>query len=302
MMSSKRVLVTGANGFLGRYICKELRKTHTVETLGRSESTYNCDLGLQEFSFNDSFDLVVHAAGRAHIIPKTDIENRAFHDVNVNGTARLLRALELSSTLPKALVFISSVAVYGLEYGTLISEKSPLGATDPYGRSKIDAENIILAWCERNNVLCSILRLPLLAGTNPPGNLGSMINGIKSGFYFNIACGKAKKSVVLAEDVAKLITKVAAVGGIYNLTDGYDPSFQELASLIADQLNQNRPLNMPLFLATLLGRIGDLIGKPFPLNTNKVKKMTNDLTFDDSKARTLLNWSPSRVIDSFKIQ
>lgn len=301
MKNSKRVLVTGANGFLGSHICAELKKMYTVETLGRAMCTYNYDLRSNAISLDDSFDLVVHAAGKAHNIPKSASEEWEFYDVNVNGTIHLLKALESSSLMPKAFVFISSVAVYGLDFGNLISESSPLIATDPYGASKIEAESVILKWCENNDICCTILRLPLLAGLNPPGNLAAMIKGIKNGFYFNITNGKARRSVVLAEDIAKLIPRVAPVGGIFNLTDRYHPSFQELASLIAAQLNKSRPLNMPFSIATFLGKFGDIVGASFPLNTAKVKKMTYDLTFDDSKATSLLGWHPKRVVDSFKI-
>jgi nucleoside-diphosphate-sugar epimerase len=303
MTHKNKVLLTGANGFLGQYIYKELSETHSIKTLGRANSTYNIDLKLQGFSFdNQYFDLVIHAAGKAHSVPKTADEKQDFYDVNVKGTENLLKALDRLPALPKAFVFISSVAVYGLDCGNSVDEKSRLAATDPYGQSKIKAEDVIINWCEQNNVCCSILRLPLLAGVNPPGNLRSMIKGIKTGFYFNIASGKARKSVVLAEDVAKIIPEVATVGGTFNLTDGYNPSFQELASLIAHQLNRPRPLNMPYFVASLLGSIGDLTGNLFPLNTGTVRKMTKDLTFDDSQARRLLNWSPLRVIDRFRIQ
>ena len=68
----------------------------------------------------------------------------------------------------------------------MYSENSDLLAKDPYGRSKIEAEAMIIEWAQKHAVKFLILRLPLIAGINPPGNLGSMINGIKKGFYFNI--------------------------------------------------------------------------------------------------------------------
>ena len=77
------------------------------------------------------------------------------------------------------------------------------------------------------------MRLPLVVGSNPPGNLGKMINGIKRGTYFSIGGGKARKCMVLAEDVAKLITECPDVSGIYNLTDGKNPCFKELDSYLA---------------------------------------------------------------------
>jgi nucleoside-diphosphate-sugar epimerase len=141
-----------------------------------------------------------------------------------------------------------------------------------------------------------------LAGQNPPGNLGAMIKGIKKGYYFNIAGGKAKKSMVLAEDVASSILKVADIGGIYNLTDGYHPSFQKISNHISIQLGKGKLVNMPLCLAKIIAKFGDLLGSKAPLNTNKLKKITSDLTFDDSKAREAFGWDPRPVLEGFTIK
>ena len=127
-----------------------------------------------------------------------------------------------------------------------------------------------------------------------------MIKGIKRGTYFSIGGGRARKSMVLAEDVAKLIAKCPNVRDIYNLTDGYHPSFAELETMICEQLQRHKPFNMPLGLAKLLGKIGDFI-PVFPVNSDTINKITEDLTFSDLKARQELGWNPSRVIDKWKI-
>lgn len=303
MKNNPKVLITGANGFLGKYICGALENLYDIETLGRENATYAVDLKSASIDFHSTFDLVVHAAGKAHSIPNTPAEKAEFHEVNVGGTECLLKSLERAPTLPSAFVFISSVAVYGLECGVLINEHAPLAAEDPYGKSKIRAEQLVEAWCNEHNVTCSILRLPLLAGTNPPGNLSTMIKGIKGGYYFNIESGSAKKSMVLAEDVANIIVKASSIGGIYNLTDGHHPSFEELSKIIAQQLDRKgEQFNMPIGFARVLGRVGDLLGKAFPLNTKTVRKMTSDLTFDDSLARTMLGWNPSPVLRQLQIK
>ena len=129
-----------------------------------------------------------------------------------------------------------------------------------------------------------------------------MIKGIKKGYYFNINEGHARKSMVLADDVAKFILKAAEVGGIYNLTDGYHPSFYEISHLIANQLGKSYIPNMPNFIAKFLAKIGDLIGPKFPINTDKYLKITSDLTFDDSKAREAFGWDPTPVLKGFKIK
>ena len=295
-----QILLSGANGFLGKHIYSQLASHSEIITLGRTGCVINCDL-VQSIPLLPNVDTVVHAAGMAHFVPVTSSEKQAFFEVNLKGTANLLKGLEQTRNLPNAFVFISSVAVYGLEWGKMISEEVALLAKDPYGRSKINAEELVVTWCKKNKIICTILRLPLLVGENPPGNLGAMIKGIQNGFFFNIAGGKAKKSMVLAKDVAKAILVVAKIGGIYNLTDGYNPSFAELSNHISIQFGKSKPMNIPICVAKILAKCGDLFGESSPINTNKFNKIISDLTFDDSKAREAFGWNPTPVLEGFRI-
>jgi nucleoside-diphosphate-sugar epimerase len=293
-------LLTGANGFLGKIISSQISKTNFVFSLSRYGSNFNFSLEKQVPDFNLQFDLVIHAAGKAHIVSKTESEKQEFYNINVVGTKNLLEGLTKTG-IPKYFVFISSVSVYGKDFGNDHDENTHLGALDPYGISKIEAERIVLDWCKQHNVVCTIFRLPLVVGINPPGNLKAMINGIKHGYYFNIGGGRAKKSMVLAEDVAKSIIDASSVGGVYNLTDGCHPSFDELSNHISIQLGKGKPMNMPIWLARTIAKFGDLLGSKAPLNTNILRKITSDLTFDDIKARKAFGWNPKPILEGFRI-
>ena len=294
-----KVLITGSSGFLGRYLTQRYVSKNVFE-LNRYFGDYEISLENEIPNFNEVYELVIHSAGKAHSIPKTESEKKSFFDINFGGTFNLLRGLEKSG-LPKQFVFISSVSVYGLDAGAYINEEYPLLAKDAYGMSKIEAEQLIKNWCDENEVIFTILRLPLLIGENPPGNLGSMLKAIKQGYYFNIGGGKARKSMVLAEDVAKVIETASEVGGIYNLTDGYHPPFAELSNHISIQLGKGKMRDMPMWLARIIANFGDLLGSNALLNTVKLKKITSDLTFDDSKAREAFGWDPTPVLEGFKI-
>jgi nucleoside-diphosphate-sugar epimerase len=293
-----RILLTGSSGFLGGIIHRSLGDR--ICTLSRGPADIRCDLTQPFHGLTEKFDFVVHAAGKAHSIPKNESEEREFFRVNVKGTEHLLAALE-EGGLPKSFIYISSVAVYGRVSGQLLTEKTPLEGQDPYGLSKIQAEERVRAWSEKRGVDCVILRLPLVAGPNPPGNLKNMISGIRRGYYFNIGGGKAKKSMVLAEDIAGLIPSLAGKSGVFNLSDGYHPSFGEIARLIADQLHKRKPANIPFCFAVMLALGGSVFGSKLPLNLRTLKKMTSDLTFDDSKARKHLGWDPNAVLKQFRI-
>ncbi len=297
----KSILLTGSTGFLGRSILENL-SSFIVMSLGRQQSNdLVADLSTGIPIIKPEVDLVIHCAGKAHMVPRNTKENQSFFDINVKGTENLLKGIEQSGTLPKSFIFISSVAVYGRETGNMITEEYDLLAKDPYGLSKVQAEDLIISWCTKHNVLGTILRLPLIAGINPPGNLGAMIKGIYNGYYFDIAGGKARKSIVLAKDVAAIIPKVAMIGGIYNLTDRKHPNFSELSLVIASQLGKSKPLNIPTWIARIIAKIGDFLGCYAPINSAKLTKITEDLTFDDQKAVNMFGWNPTPVLEEFKI-
>jgi nucleoside-diphosphate-sugar epimerase len=293
------ILLTGVNGFLGKVIANAMEREHQILGLSRNSGEYQVCLDKQIPRFDHSFDLVIHTAGKAHSIPKSEEEKQQFYDVNVTGTENLLKGLEKIGT-PKQFVFISSVSVYGQGTGNNIDENHLLDAKDAYGLSKVEAEEIVEKWCKQRNVICTILRLPLLVGESPPGNLGAMLKAIDKGYYFNIGGGNARKSMVLTDDVAAFIPVVSSIGGVYNLTDGYHPSFKELSSAISRLKNKKKPYNLPLIVAGAIGCVGDLLGQKAPVNSLKIKKITSSLTFDDTKARKLLNWNPESVLEYLK--
>lgn len=296
-MATKNYLMTGDTGFLGKTLkqsfldsCVQVRSIN--DKLGRIDITLPFSI-----SSSISIDVVVHAAGKAHVVPKNNREAEEFHKVNYDGTVNLCNAIEESGLLPKMFIFISSVAVYGKECGNLIDESFPLLGSTPYAKSKIDAELYLQDWTQKMNIPLFIFRLPLILGHNPPGNLGAMIHSIKGNRYYSIGKANAKKSIVWAKDIARLIMELNTNHpGIYNLTDGYNPTFLELECAIARCLNKPRAKNIPLVIAKICGKFGDIIGTSFPLNSDKLKKIISPLTFDDLKAQRLLNWTPTPVL------
>lgn len=294
-----KVLVTGSSGFLGKYILSELIELgFKVHTLGRKKSsTIFADLVMDDFNIEQHYDCIIHVAGKAHSIPKTSLERKEFYDVNLKGTTNLLNALIKK---PKYFIFISTVSVYGLDVGKDINEDMPLNSLEPYGQSKLMAEKSVLEWGEKHNVVITILRLPLLFGVNPPGNLNSMINAIGKGYYFNIDDGNVRKSMVFASDVASFLPKVATYGGIYNLTDGHHPSFKQLSVIIASHYNVRKPISLPYFFIFIIANCADILQKilkkKMPINKRQLLKMTNSLTFSDQKARKI-GWNPKKIID-----
>tara|TARA_R110002020_G_scaffold91560_2_gene222286 strand:+ start:18394 stop:19305 length:912 start_codon:yes stop_codon:yes gene_type:complete len=294
------ILITGAQGFLGQHISKVWESEgQEVISLGTSRSNaIVCDLSNEVPNIPNTVEYVVHAAGKAHMVPKNKTEEKAFFDINLQGTLNLLKALGNLTIKPKGFLFISTVAVYGTETGDRIPETAPLLAEDPYGKSKKQAEDKIVQWGKEEGIPICIIRPPLIIGKNAPGNLKKMIQGIQKNRYANIAGGKARRSMVLAEDIARFSPTLVRSEGIYHLTDGKDPSFSELASLIGNNFSK-KIRNIPYSLARLLALTGDAItgisGKEMPFSSNKLLKMTSNLTYDSTKARAL-GWNPREIL------
>lgn len=297
-----KLLFTGASGFLGHCTLPIFYKTYdVVHTIGLGDDDdIKLNLAKEVPPINTHYDIVLHACGKAHVVPKTEEEKQSFYDVNYQGTVNLCAALEKVG-VPKALIFISTVAVYGCESGDLITEEHPLEGTSPYADSKIMAEKYLTEWCAKHEVKLCILRPSLLAGKNAPGNLCAMVNSIKKGYYMNIAGGKVVKSILMAEDIARLVPLVAEKGGTYNVCDTRQPSFGEISTAVARQLGKGRPLNIPYWLAWCMAKVGDLFGTRAPINSYKLEKMTRSLTFSNEKARRELGWEPLDVLENYII-
>lgn len=296
----EKLLFTGGTGFLGRNVRPILDKRYEVTTCGITpDDMIKTNLAKEAPELPEKYDIVLHACGKAHVVPKTEEEKQAFYDVNYKGTIHLCDALEKVGA-PKALVFISTMSVYGDVAGNSSTEETPLRGDSPYADSKIKAEQYLTDWCSKNGVVLGILRPSLLAGEGAPGNLGAMVNGIKTGKYLSIAGGKAKKSILMAEDIANLVPLVAKKGGVYNVCDDYNPSFGELEASIAKQLGKRKPISIPYWTAKCLALIGDVFSF-FPINSARLDKIVTSDTWSNEKAKRELGWQPLNVLENYKI-
>ena len=297
----EKLLFTGGTGFLGKNVRPILDKMYEVTTCGiTSDDTIKVNLAKEIPELEQHYDVVLHACGKAHVVPKTEVEKQAFFDVNYTGTVHLCNALEKVG-VPNALVFISTVAVYGCEFGELITEEHLLKGDTPYAKSKIQAEKYLTEWCKKYNVVLGILRPSLLSGKDAPGFLGAMVDGVKRGFYMNIAGGKAVKSVLMAEDIARIMPALIKKGGVYNVCDTFQPTFGQISESVANQLGKRKPISIPIWMAKCMALVGDLLGEKAPINSYKLEKMTRSLTFSNEKARKELDWEPLDVLTNYKI-
>lgn len=241
----------------------------------------------EKIELKKKYDLVIHCAGIAH----GKLNTKNFKDC-LNLTENLLNSF---TNFPKQLVFLSSVSVYGLQKGILIDENTNINPIDLNGKVKALSEKIILDWTKKNSIKCTILRLPLVIGSDAPGNFSSMVNAIRKGYFFTINNGLAKKSMISVDSISCNIINLSSSEGTYNITDGHNPSFIELINEIKLCLKTNpKVFNINLFYVNIFSLI---LPKKFRI---KLEKMTHTLTFDDSKARKHLSWKPKKVLHEIK--
>jgi nucleoside-diphosphate-sugar epimerase len=127
-----------------------------------------------------------------------------------------------------------------------------------------------------------------------------MVRGIARDRYWGIGDGKARRSMVCADDVARVVPVLAENGGVFHLTDGYHPSVAELEYGISAAMAKRRPRRLPIAIGRLAAATGDVMqqmGMRVPFNSATLSKLTSTLTFSDEKARLQLKWSPSSVLD-----
>lgn len=296
----EKLLYTGGTGFLGFNTKPILDQMYEVTTIGITDKdVIKANFAKEVPQLSCRYDIVLHAAGKAHISPKSQEEIQSFYDINYQGTVNLCKALE-NVGVPKSFIFISTCGVYGIDNGNYVTEDYPLAGEEPYQKSKIMAEEFLTKWCEEHSVILGILRPSLMAGKNAPGNLGAMVNGIKTGKYLSINHGKARKSLLMAEDIAHLVPLVAEKGGVYNVCDDDQPSFGELEATIAKQLGKRKPISIPYWMAKCLALVGDVFSF-FPINSKRLEKIVTSDTWSNEKAKRELGWKPMSVLENYKI-
>lgn len=260
---------------IGGYIRKEF-SDYEIDSLGRSyENEIVADLRQTSIALTGEYDTVIHCAG-------TTLSKLA-NAVNFQGTINLLKALE--KHLPRHVVFISSLSVYGKTEGEEITEDSMLVPVTEYGISKLNAEKELQSWCNQNNVVLTILRPALTFGNGLTGKAQELFDAIVRGRYFHVRGNTARRSVVMADDVAKACRLLLHKGGTYNVTDGRNHTVIELADAMAQNYGQNkRIVHCPIGLLKVGAKLGDIIpGVAKLIDSEKLKTLTSTLTFSNQK-------------------
>lgn len=297
-------MVTGATGFIGREIVRELIDAGIfVIQIGNSQKNfaefdaksefYNADLSeyenLKKLEKLAEIEAVVHSAGLAHQFK--DTKKEAFEAVNVKGTENAARlAVKLNA---KHFVLISSTAVYGIKRGK-INENAVCEPETLYAESKLKAEKVCRQICEENAVKLTILRLAPVIGEANVGNAARLIEAIYKKRFVWIGKGENLKTLIYKKDVARAVLTI-----LKNTENGRSDA--EIFNLAAE------PIRMKNFVCEIEKHLNRKTPPMFvpPYILRKIFYL-NSKTFKFKKARklaeTLEKWLSDDVYTADKIK
>jgi nucleoside-diphosphate-sugar epimerase len=305
------ILVTGANGFVGRSLCSELyRQGSSVKKSLRLAS--DTDDGYEQVIVDsidsdtdwsvalDNVNVVIHLAARVHVMNEVAVDPLAiFRQVNVEGTLNLARQAAVAGV--KRFIFISTIGVNGnaTSLGQPFTSENEPQPHDPYSISKFEAEQGLRMLGTQMGMDIVIIRPPLVYGYEAPGNFDKIIKVLKKKIPLPFGAIKNKRSFVYVENLVSLIVKCinhpAAANQVFLVSDGRDISTTELLKQCADQLGVNVvllpiPQKLIEFGAAILGK------------RDIAQRLCGNLQVDITKTSKLLDWMPPvSVSDGLKI-
>jgi len=298
-----RVFITGANGFVGRFLCQFLVETGhkvvaAVRTLPKKPFQKMVEVAVignigPETDWADLLRgqaVVIHLAGRAHANDKRNLNIDAlYYSVNVEGTICLAKASLTAGV--KRFIYLSSIKAMceGSGNRALIESMVP-EPEDIYGKTKREAELGLLEVVNNAVMGALILRPPLIYGPGVKGNFLSLMLACNRGFPFPLKNIKNKRSFLylgnLVEALSLLVEVKNIANGIFLISDSDSISTPELIRRISFSLG--RPSRLYPFPIWLLHLFGLICGKP-----GAITRLVGTLEIDASELKKTLGWTPS---------
>ncbi|NIF76612.1 SDR family oxidoreductase [Paraburkholderia sp. Cy-641] len=296
------VVVSGANGFVGRVLCRALLDAgHRVTGLVRRGG--GCVEGVTEWidSSTDyadvakawlaglNTDCVVHLAARVHVMSDRSANpDAAFRATNVDGTLRLAAAARQHGV--QRFVFVSSIkAVAERDGGQPLRENDPPRPEDAYGRSKRAAEDALALFGSDAGLDVVVARPPLVYGPQVRANFLRLMDAVWRGIPLPLGAVEARRSMVyvgnLVDALVHCATDPRAAHQCFHVADSSTLTVAELVRSLARHLG--RPSRLLPVPAQWLGAVGRVTGR-----SEQVDRLIGSLQVDTSRIREVLGWQP----------
>lgn len=304
---TRRVLVTGASGFVGRAVVAHfLAQGWAVRASSRSP-VLDWPVGVEASHIGDTLDAqawragvagvdsVVHCAARVHVLREQAADPLGdFRQANVQATQALAQAALNAGV--RRFVFVSSVGVNGAQTGERpFRADDPPAPHSPYAQSKLEAERALRALTQGQALQAVVVRPPLVYGPGAPGNFARMLAALRRGLPLPLGAIDNRRSLVAIDNLTSLLhacaTHPQAVGNTFMVSDGEDLSTTQLLQRLGQALG--RPARLIPVPATLLRAAAAMLGR-----SDLARQLTGSLQVDISATRQLLGWSPPQSLDA----
>ena len=295
-----KVLVTGANGFIGKALCAHLSALGhvTVPVVRRNVDIPDTWVANDERSWQmalEGCNVVVHLAARVHVMSETATEPLAeFRAANVEMTRKL--ASWAAGRGITRFVYMSSIKVNGeaTETGHTFGADDLPAPVDAYAISKLEAEQALRTVCSESGMEFVVIRPPLVYGPGVRGNFLSMMRWVKRGIPLPLGAIANRRSLVALDNLVSFtmtcLENPAAANHVFAISDGEAVSTTEMLRKIARAYAV-----APRLIAVPEGwlrYVAGICGK-----SSAVDRLLSSLEVSDAKARDMLDWRPVVTMD-----
>lgn len=291
-----KVLVTGANGLVGRALCSVLDQTEgqVVRAVRASTTPWEVPVGDLNKStdwseaLGQNTDVVVHLAGQVSLTDgASSIPGDLYSQVNTLGTANLARQCAQNGV--KRFIFVSTVKVLGEGKSEPYRDTDLAVPADAYAISKWDAEQALWQVAAETGMEFVMLRPPLVYGPGVKGNFLRLMQAIDKRRPLPLGGIQNQRSLIylgnLVDVIRLCLIHPKAAGKAFLVSDGDDVSTPELVRRIAAALGR-RPFLLPV-PASWMRWAGRVLGKQAA-----VDRLLGSLCVDISPLREELDWTP----------
>lgn len=300
-----QILVTGANGFVGRHLCvRLLQEGHAVwAVVRRREALSELPPGVEAVVIGNmteeeswqaplaEVEVVVHLIARTHVLDDRAADPLlAYRQLNVDLTRTLVQA-SLDAGVERV-VFLSSIKAVGEGSKEAYTETTPPAPEDAYGVSKLEAERLLFSLTQGSALVPVVLRPPLVYGPGVKGNVPRLLQAVSRGLPLPLGSVRNARSLVsvgnLVDAIALCAVHPAASRETFHVADDEAVSTRELVQLMGEGLGR-APRLIP-FPAGGLALGGRLLGR-----REEVMRLVGNLTVSNHKLKEQLSWAPPQT-------